>query len=370
MTARWIDADAHIFESKSVFDRLDKDLRDKVQITFRTEDPFYRERIYDLSVDGNPIPAWRGEDRQKRWDVLIKRIRSKYVEGSGLIADQYLKDLDIEGLDRVVVYPTLCHFSTWMPQVGARLCGGIARAYNDWVHEFCAVDRRRLATVCAIAPHDISEAIREVKRNADRGFVGVVVRPNPLYGRTLGHPDWFPLYEVAQDLGMTIGIHEGTHTYVPTLGSDRTNTQAGFHIMCHPFEQMAAMCSLSEAGVFDRFPKLNFLFLESGALWAAYWVRRLDAERKHYRSRVSGMMPSEHFNRQCYVAVDVDDDTLPATIELLGGDRRILMSTDYPHDESQYPNSKKLWEEQPISAESKERIGILNNFEAYPRLSR
>ncbi len=365
----WIDADAHILEPRALWEYVDKEFRDRIRLTQMTDDREIDPCIYDVSIDGNPIPIWIG-NRQERFDALIPSIKKRYKPGSGWVPEQYLKDLDLEGIDQAVIYPTLFLWATWIPQLGARFGSALARAYNDWIYDFCAADRRRLKPVAVISLHDVESAIREVRRVADRGFVGVFVRPNPMYGRTLGHPDYHPLYKVMEELRLPLGIHEGQISYLPTLGLDRTNARWGIHAMSHPFEQMAAMVSLVEHSVFDMFPKLHVLFLEAGtALWVPYWLNRLDAGRHHYRATggAKGLLPSECFNRQGWVTCEVDDPYLKQTLEIMHEDR-LLMSTDYPHQESPYPNSVKIFLEQKISEKSRTLIGTLNARAAYPRL--
>jgi predicted TIM-barrel fold metal-dependent hydrolase len=144
-------------------------------------------------------------------------------------------------------------------------------------------------------------------------------------------------------------------------------TQAGHHIVCHPLEQMLAFVSLYEAEVFEKVPDLNVLFLECGTLWVPYWIERVDAERREYRSNQGGRLASEIFRARCFVTTEVDDHFLPAVLSLIGDDN-VLLSTDYPHDESRYPDSKRLFLEQPISEASREKVGRTNALRAYPRL--
>jgi predicted TIM-barrel fold metal-dependent hydrolase len=267
------------------------------------------------------------------------------------------------------IYPTLFLWSTWFPHMDSAFAAALARAYNDYIHDFCSVDRKRLFPVIVISLHDPREAIREVERNAKRNFVGVFVRPNPLNGKTLGHPDYFPLYEVMQDLDMPLGIHEGTLAYQPTLGVDRVTTQAGIHIIAHPFEQMAAMLSLYEGGVFERFPRLQTLFLEAGVGWVPWWLHRIDEERKQYRPGSKGELMSTVFARQCFASAEAADENLHRVVEWIGADR-LLMSSDYPHDEATFPKTTELFEAQNISPEARELIGRTNPLKAYPRIAK
>lgn len=363
--ATFIDGDAHLLEPLALWDRLPRRFRDRVQVVM-PDHPYYRDKLIELDIDGHPVPSWRG-DRKNRLARIISRLEAKGMpQGAGFEPQQVLRDLDTEGLDAVALYPTFCLMAPWIPRLGAEFAAAIAHTYNDYAHDFCAADRRRLRPVMVVAPHDLAEARREIERNEKRGFIGVFLRPNPLYDRTLAHPDYWPLYEMLQSLEMPLGIHEGTHSYLPTAGLDRVTTQAGHHIVAHPLEQMLAFLSLHEAGVFDRFPRLKVLFLECGTLWVPYWLERIDAERGQYRSSQSGRMAADVFREQCFVTAEVDDRFLPAVVDLIG-DENIMLSTDYPHDESHYPHSRRLFMEQKLTPGSRERIGRLNALRAYPR---
>jgi predicted TIM-barrel fold metal-dependent hydrolase len=367
----WIDSDAHILEQPRLLEYLDHEFRDRLRLVPMTDDPEYRMRLPDFYADNIPFPNWLGWDsRQQSFDQFIPSLKKKYAVGSAMDPDRVLADLELEGLDRIVIYPTLWLFATWLPRLGAKFSGALARAYNDYLHDFCSADRRRLIPVVSVALHDVDEAIREVKRNAARGFVGVFLRPNPIYGRTLGHPDYWPLYQVMDELGMTLGLHEGMTTDVPTLGLDRTLNAAGHHVMSHTFEMMAALISLLDHGVLARFPKMKVLFLEAGVGWLPYWLKRLDDETSYCRTREDGrpaLKPSEYFLRQCFVTCEVDDPFLRDTIKHFG-DQNILLSTDYGHDESHYPHSDAHFRELDLPEESRRRIGRENAYSAYPRL--
>ena len=363
---KFLDGDSHIIEPLAMWERLPRKFRDRVNIQLTLDHPYYRDKMFELDLDGHPIPSWRGDRSDRLQRVIARWEKKKLPQGAGFEPAQMLLDLDTEGIDAVAVYPTWCLMAPWIPKLGADFAGAVAAAYNDYVHDFCAVDRRRLRPVVVVALHDVDAAIREIERNEKRGFVGVFVRPNPMFDRTLAHPDYWPIYQLLEKLDLPLGIHEGNHAYLPTAGLDRVTTQAGHHIVCHPLEQMLAFLSLHEACIFDRFPRLKVLFLECGTLWAPYWLERIDAERGQYRSRQQGRLAADIFREQCFITAEVDDRFLPTVVSLIG-DENILLSTDYPHDESHYPDSHRLFMEQKITPESRTRIGRLNTLRAYPR---
>lgn len=79
----WIDADAHVHEPPAVWDRLDKEFRDRVQITRVTEEPGWRDVIYDVSLDGMPIPYTLGS-RAARFEKMLHERKEKFSPYAGI----------------------------------------------------------------------------------------------------------------------------------------------------------------------------------------------------------------------------------------------------------------------------------------------
>jgi predicted TIM-barrel fold metal-dependent hydrolase len=365
-----IDADIHVYEPASMWDYVDKQFRDRIKVVHMIEDPLWRDGIYDLLIDGHPIPKWLLGERKKRFTGIYEMMKVKFSPGAGYEAKQYYSDVKTMGFSQVVVYPTMFLWAPFVPNIDAAFAGALCRAYNDWLYDFCATDRKCLRPVAALALQSVDEAIREARRCAERGFVGAFIRPNPVDGRPVGHPDYHPLYRVLEELRMPLGIHEGGMTYVPILGEDRTKAQWGVHAMSHAFEQMAAMISMLEYKVYDAFPKLHVLYLEAGSsLWVPYWLNRLDEEQE-FAYRLSGAMklkPSEYFERQCFATFEAGDPYVRNTVEIIG-DRGLMMTGDYPHAETSFEKTPERMRAKGLTRASLERVCSLNAKAAYPLL--
>jgi len=263
-----IDADRHVLEPTELYDKyLPLKFRGRVTI----QGPNQSRR----SIDGQPIsdadrmrPGAKQEDygftfgASKRWrETFAEALASKFDPASNI------RDMDREGVDISVLFPTLGLYIMWRDNLDPELSAAICRAYNTWLADYCSYDPKRLHGVCLIPLQDPARAVEELKFAKEKlGHVGIFWRPNKLCGRTLSSPDYFPIYETAADLGVAICVHEGARTVLEQCGSDRYS-EFGRHIACHPLEQMLASLNFCADGVLEQFPKLKVAYLESGCGW-------------------------------------------------------------------------------------------------------
>jgi uncharacterized protein len=247
-----------------------------------------------------------------------------------------LVDMDAEGIEKSILFPTTGLFFGGVedPEIETVLC----RAYNDWLADFCATDATRLIGVAMVPQGDIDAAVVELRRAAtEYGYCGVMVRPNVLHGRNLHHPDYEPLWTAAEELGVTVSVHEGTTLNIAQSG-DQFSEFAFRHACSHPHEQQMGMLSLICGGVLERHPDLRVVFLESGCGWVPAWLERIDEHMEHWRHATTPLPlePSEYFARQCFVSADPGERTLPQVLQLLGDDN-IVFASDYPHPDGIFP---------------------------------
>jgi uncharacterized protein len=253
-----------------------------------------------------------------------------------------LVDMDAEGIDAAVLYPTI-GLGFW--GIADRTAAvAVARAYNDWLAAYCSAAPARLYGAAMVPFQEVGAAVAELRRaREDLGFVAAFVRPNPCLGRSLVDPDNEPFWEAAEELGVAVAVHEGLQMAVPPLGHDRQPSNVlVLHAISHTFEQMLACAQLIGLGVLERHPGLRVVFLEAGGGWAPYWVARLDHQVPSYHRYAPGLslLPSEYFARQCWVSFEIDEATLPALLPFVGEDR-VVWGSDYPHADSTFPGAVK-----------------------------
>ena len=268
-----------------------------------------------------------------------------------------LEDMDAQGIGRSLLFPTTALYLFGMSDAAVQTA--LCRAYNDWLHTFCAQDRERLLGVAVLPQLDVAASIVEANRAVrELGFRAVMLRPNPVAGRTLENPAYDPLWTTLEELEAPLALHEGTTQDVPQSGRERYDNFLFRHACSHPHEQQMACLSLTCGGVLDRHPGLRAIFLESGCGWIAHWLERLDehVESWSFASAPLPLAPSDYFRRQCFITAEPGERTLPAMVELVG-DQSFLFATDYPHPDALVDGVVERIDALPgLTAESRARI--------------
>jgi predicted TIM-barrel fold metal-dependent hydrolase len=281
------------------------------------------------------------------------------AHAGGFDPHRRLGDMDSEGIDAAVLYPSI-GLNFWAIEE-PRAAVALARAYNDWLAEYCAAAPDRLYGAAMVPAQDPDAAEHELRRAHDElGFGAAFMRPNPCLGRTIAHRAYEPMWETAEALGVTIGIHEGSSNTITTLGAERKPfNPLVLHAVSHAFEQMFACAQLITSGVMERHPGLRFAFLEAGGGWAPFWTWRLDEQVHGFGGFCPEMklLPSEYFARQCWVSFEIDEPSLPVLAPLVGEDR-IIWGSDYPHHDSTFPGAVKALRDTiaPLDASTRAKI--------------
>jgi len=253
----------------------------------------------------------------------------------------------------------------------AGLATALASARNTWLAEYCAENPKRIKGTAALAQQDISASVEELCRSVkELGFVGASLFPN-VKGRHLGDSHYFPLYAEAEKLNVPICVH----MFLGRYGSDATGTERVdkffySHLFGHPFEQMIALSVIIGEGVLDRFPKLRFVFLESGCGWLPYWFERMD---EHYE--VLGVQlpalktePSKLLERgQLYFSCEPEEKELAHVVDIIGDDW-IVFASDYSHFDSRFPGASEPIVSHPALRDETKRKILNDNARRLYRL--
>lgn len=357
MSTSIVDADAHVVEGATFMREMSERFPDKVQ--FRID-----ERGPSLLIEGRSYPQDHGPGAgcpPAEGLCLDRGINPFTPEGM-------LADADREGIDTMVFFPSATlGLPAYRDQTFA---AAMARGYNRWLADLCSHDRRRLRGVALVPIEDVDTSVRILAEAKDLGLVGVMV-PACLRERNLDHPDLARFFAAAADLDVPVGIHGAPGVHLPMLGAQRFDNYLQVHCVSFPFDMMVALTALVLGGVLERHPRLRVGLLESGVGWVPYFIERLH-EHLEKRGRLTPECkhaPEEYLARgQIYVSCEPDEKGVRFATELLGSDF-IMYASDYPHWDSDFPNSSKpLRERTDISTEAKAKI-LGQNAERFYRLS-
>ncbi len=333
-----IDSDGHICEPPDLWEKY-------IDPKFRAGCPklvTFEDGAEILRIEGDDaIDLGRGKKRVSFGGVGAIGAREgrvspsiPYAQGrkGGFDPHARIPDMDAEGIDAAVLYPSLGLFLGAIkdPEFAAASC----RAYNRWLADYCKPYPERLFGAAMLPMQSVEGAVQEMRYAVNElGFRAGFIRPNPYNDRVLHDPAYDPLWTEAQDLGFSIGIHGGAESGQQTLAMDRFKQGGAVrHCVAHTFEMMAAATSLIMCGVCDRFPRLKVAFLESGGGWMAGWLDRMDRHFDDVGMNDTGLStrPSEIFRRQCFISFEPVERSLALLADYLGSDN-ILWATDYPH---------------------------------------
>lgn len=303
--------------------------------------------------EGRVFPAFLDQpDRQRTSQLRRDKARVRHI-ATGRYTDPQedlkgndphamLQAMEREGIDVSIVFRTLGSHVIGIDGLDPELSAAVCRAFNNWLADFCSTDRARLKPAALLPLHDVQLAVEEARRSVQEGgAVALILSNHPVNERPWYDRYYDPLWAEAERLQVPIAFHGIQMAYQEHLGRRYMDNFALAHAAAHPVEMMLALGSLLTGGVFERFPGLTGAFLEGSCSWVPWWLWCLDERVEKFGDDEKfplKMPPSEYFKRQCFVSVDPDEDVVQYAIPAMGDDN-IVISTDWPHDDSSYPNA-------------------------------
>ncbi len=329
-----VDADGHVVEPPEAWQSLPDDVR---PIVTADRNGYEHVTVGGTEILAVPLGTLATPGAKFSDPESFRPLQDAHPGGSDPVAR--LADMDAEGIDQAVLFPSIGLYFWALDD--ARAATAVARAYNDWLASYCQADPARLFGAAMVPVQDPAAAVAELRRaHSELGFPAAFVRPNPCRGRSLSDRAYEPLWDAAEELGVTIAVHEGSSVIVPTLGSDRPFNPLILHAVSHAFEEMLACAQLIAFGVLERHPQLRVVFLESSGGWVPFWLERLDEQAESFGGFCPELRlaPSEYFARQCWISFEIDERTLPVLAPMIGEDR-IVWGSDYPHHDATFPGA-------------------------------
>jgi predicted TIM-barrel fold metal-dependent hydrolase len=351
-----IDADAHVNPSPTFWDEyLPKEFIGRGP---RIEDGAPDEDHDWVVFEGsrkplNVLQAVSGQGKN-----FVPTGRKELMRSSNWDPASRLKDMDQDGVRTAILFG-----GGPLGSADNDLYIASFGAYNRWLADFCKYDPRRLAGAGYLPMQSVDQAIEMLKEAVSVGLkaVNIPAFPQSLGSRSIGgfaaqalaltgdpdgprqydDPEFDPFWKVCVDNDVAVTIHLGARIARPGQYRYFPNIVMSKLCMAEP------MAILIFGGVFDRFPTLRFGSIESGSGWVAFVAEYLDTvfdNQRHWLKTELKQLPSEYFDTNIYTSFIRDREGI-RNRDLPGG-RNMMWSTDYPHSETTWPESRKTMDRQ------------------------
>lgn len=234
-------------------------------------------------------------------------------------------------------------------EFGAAYCA----AMNDWqLNTFLKPEPRFKGSI--VVPYENAPAaVKEVERWAGNPhFVQVLFQSRS--AEPFGQRRYWPIYEACVRNNLPLGIHAFGFGGFPVTGSGWPSYYIE-DMVGHAQACVSLLTSMVIEGVFERYPTLKLVLIESGFGWLPSLGWRLDRiyKRLKVETPILKRLPSEYIHDHVWVTsqpMEEPDDRQQVVdiIEWIGWDR-LMFATDYPHwdfDDPEHALPVKLTDEQ------------------------
>jgi aminocarboxymuconate-semialdehyde decarboxylase len=226
------------------------------------------------------------------------------------------------GVDLQVICTIPVLFAYWTkPQDGLE----VSRFLNDQIAEICARFPRNYLGLGTLPMQDNSLAIKELERCQELGMRGVQIGSN-INQKNLSDPEFFPIFEAAQDLDMAILVHPWE-----MMGENDMAKYWLPWLVGMPAEMSRAACSLIFGGVLERLPRLRWCFAHAGGSFLPT-LGRIE-HGFHCRPDLvavdNPINPRDYLGKFWVDSVTHDADLLEFVLKMVGPEK-IMLGSDYP----------------------------------------
>jgi predicted TIM-barrel fold metal-dependent hydrolase len=352
-----IDADQHVnppFDFWQTY--LPKELRDGAPKLEST-----KEGDFILFEGGRKPFSMMGSQAGKKGEDYKQSGKKSDTRPGGWDPTARLEDMAIDGIDAAVIYgggPLASrNFDLHMASFDA---------YNRWLSDFCRDSPQRLLGIGYTPMFEVETSVENLKRLKKQGMRGVLIPPfpqthgqsnsgpgaelgmgqvftvtgDPMGPRTYADPEFDLFWKTCVDLALPVHMHLGARqsrvTEPKKVLADFTMAKVA---MAEPVAQLVF------GGVFMRHPELKYVTVESGVGWfafVAYYMDKIWHKHRHWTKNELVEPPSFYMARQVYGTFL--DDAVGVETRHFAGAGNIMWSSDYPHSETTWPESRAVIE--------------------------
>lgn len=202
----------------------------------------------------------------------------------------------------------------------------LSRFLNDHIADLQARYPKNYLGLGTIPMQDPQLAIQELHRlKNELGIVGIQIGSN-VNQKNLSDPEFFPIFEECEKLGMAIMIHPWE-----MMGQEDMSKYWLPWLVGMPAETARAMASLIFGGVLERLPKLRVLASHAGGSFIPT-IGRIEHGfncRPDLVAIDNPINPREYLGKFWTDCITHDIDLLKYILKIQGADK-VCLGTDYP----------------------------------------
>lgn len=280
--------------------------------------------------------------------------------------DLYLEENLKDGVVGMVIRPTqgITNYCINDAQLFSEIC----KAYNDWMIEFCSFSPANLKGVAMLNNYDPADAAREIARVKAKGMVGGIISVYPGAENHYGLLKYEKLWAAACEHAFPLSLHVLTNHNGP-YGVDFGCVNYSLRANAEYWVRMS-ISDMIFNGVFDKFPKLQIESSEHEGSWFPYFKWQMDwiyHNRILKRQQISPLnnAPSHYLKENIYISIIYDKMAIQMRHQI--GVDRMMWGTDFPHEQSTLPNSRRIAEEifENVPHSERHKILLHNTAELY-----
>ncbi len=163
-------------------------------------------------------------------------------------------------------------------------------------------------------------------------------------GEPLNSKIYDPIWAAAQDLGLPVHVHlrTGDRRTAALFKANNIRGAVAANLNGASLANYEALSQIIFGGVLELFPRLKFVSVEGNIGWLGYFLEKSDRTYKRHRHWTKLDLPkppSEYFHRQVYATFI--EDKIGVKIRKDIGVDNLMWSSDYPHTDTTWPNSRQ-----------------------------
>jgi predicted TIM-barrel fold metal-dependent hydrolase len=263
-----------------------------------------------------------------------------------------LKLMDRLGIWAQIMYPNAAGFSSnkMMSIADPELRYQCLKIYNDAIADFQAASGNRVFGQALLPVWDRELTVKEAQRCVEElkltGFT-VADKPETMGLPPYDAPHWEPFWEFVNAARVPVNFHiggsSGFDAFQMPWSSFGPQRKLAIAATLFYMSNAATIANFVLSGLFDKYPNLKLVSVESGIGWIPFVIEALEYqldemipdECKHLQRR-----PKEYFRDHIYACFWFEDYGPRAMIDIIGAGN-VLFETDFPHPTCLYPKAQE-----------------------------